>query len=156
MISEAPNNLSRPPCVRFAIFFWEGSSSYTATWRRAIAIAVGGVRAEFTVELSSGPTELFNTSDRACYVGRQSRGFHRSVLALFIFLLTYLGLMLLSGASARLARADGDLTAPLSEVKTTINHAVSILHNQQMPMEERRRELRQLAEHHSRKLSRPI
>ena len=70
--------------------------------------------------------------------------------AAFILLLAWLGLMLLGEAGLgfpRLACAN-TASSPLNEVKATVNRAVAILHDQGMSVEQRRRELQQLAEHH--------
>ena len=68
----------------------------------------------------------------------------------FIIFLACLGLMLLGEISPGFpgsARADA-AASPLNEVKATVNRAVTILHDQTISVEQRRRELQQLAEHH--------
>jgi phospholipid transport system substrate-binding protein len=67
--------------------------------------------------------------------------YRRAILALTLSICLTLALVL-SAASARAADAE----APLKVVKTELNQALTIVHNQQMPVAERRRELRALAE----------
>lgn len=77
-------------------------------------------------------------------------GSPRSKGATFILFLACLGLMLLGEVGPGIpesARANS-ATSPLSEVKATVNRSVAILHDQEMSLEQRRRELQQLAEHH--------
>jgi phospholipid transport system substrate-binding protein len=45
------------------------------------------------------------------------------------------------------SQASGGEPDPLVEVRTTVGQAVAILHNSQLPVEQRRRQLRALAEH---------
>jgi phospholipid transport system substrate-binding protein len=77
-------------------------------------------------------------------------GSPRSRGATCVLFLACLGLMLLGAVSPGIpesARANS-ATSPLSEVKATVDRSVAILHDQAMSIEQRRRELQQLAEHH--------
>ena len=91
-------------------------------------------------------SKFFNADGRVSFPWTARRSFQRIVPPACIFSRVCLALMLLGAASAGWTEAQGEATSPLSEVKATVNRAVAILHDQQMSVEQRRRELQQLAE----------
>jgi len=56
-------------------------------------------------------------------------------------------LALTMGAGATPTQDGGSIRDPLAEVRDSVGQAVAILHNSQLPVDQRRRELRALAEH---------
>lgn len=90
----------------------------------------------------------FSNADGRC-LSPVTPGSSRSRGVTFVLFLACLGLALVGeiGPGFRGSARANSAVSPLSEVKTTVNQAVTILHDQAMPIEQRRRELRQLAEH---------
>lgn len=80
-------------------------------------------------------------------LGDRSTARHPLVITLLGGVISALTVALAIAAGAASSQADGIEPDPLVEVKTSVAQAVAILHNSQLSVEQRRRELRALAEH---------
>jgi phospholipid transport system substrate-binding protein len=91
-------------------------------------------------------SNFFNAEGKVSFSWTAMRSLRRIAPPAFIFCTACLALVLLGTARAVWSGTQAEATSPLSEVKATVSRAVAILHDQQMSVEQRRRELQQLAE----------
>jgi phospholipid transport system substrate-binding protein len=86
-------------------------------------------------------------SNHHATLGGRSTARRPLVIPLVSGLISALTVALAIAAGSVSPQAGGSEPDPLVEVKTSVGQAVAILHNSQLPVEQRRRELRALAEH---------